>query len=205
MIRVKYPPWDQRAARYLVCPLARTSITPNHVTIVTLLIAVGGAALMAAGRPDLLNWGAGIFVIARFLDHCDGELARLTNRTSRLGYYLDYFAGMVSYAALFLCIGFGLRNGPLGEWSVAIGGIASAVAIGAFFVNLRIDQAQGGDTTGEAVGYPGFAGFELEDGIYLIAPITWLGWLDWFFVAVGAGAIAYMAWTLFTLIKARRG
>ncbi|MDA0703756.1 MAG: CDP-alcohol phosphatidyltransferase family protein [Proteobacteria bacterium] len=201
---MKHPPWDQRAARYLVRPLARTSITPNQVTIATLLIAVGGAALMAAGRPALLNWGASIFVVARFLDHCDGELARQTNQTSRLGYYLDYFAGMVSYAALFLCIGFGLRNGPLGEWSVAIGGIASAVAIGAFFVNLRIDHAQGGDTTGEAVGYPGFAGFELEDGIYLIAPITWLGWVDWFFAAAGAGAVAHMAWTFFTLVKARR-
>ena len=89
-------PWDQRAARALVKPLVHTPVTPNQVTVATLVIAVAGALLMATGRPDLVNWGAGIFVLSRFLDHFDGELARQKQMTSRLGYFLDYISGAVS-------------------------------------------------------------------------------------------------------------
>ena len=200
---MKNPPWDQRLARILVRPLARTPITPNQITIATLLIAVAGSGLMATGRADLLHWGVGVFVLARFLDHWDGELARLTGKTSRLGYYLDYYAGMISYTVLFVCIGIGLRHGPLGDWSIAIGGIGAIVSVMTFFLNLGIDKSKGGHETGEAVGYPGFAGFELEDGIYLIAPITWLGWLDWYFAAAGVGATVYLLWTLVMFARAR--
>ncbi len=53
------------------------------------------------------------------------------------------------------------------------------------------------------VGYPGWAGFELEDGIYLLAPVTWLGWLEPFLVAAGIGATVYLLWTLGRVSRAR--
>ena len=53
------------------------------------------------------------------------------------------------------------------------------------------------------MGYPGIGGFELEDGIYLIAPITWLGWLTPFFVAASIGASIYLFWTLGLVLKGR--
>ncbi len=55
----------------------------------------------------------------------------------------------------------------------------------------------------KAVGYPGLAGFELEDGIYLLALVTWLGWLVPFFVAAGIGAPLYCLWTLGRVERAR--
>ena len=106
-------PWDQRLARVLVKPLALTPITPNQLTALTLIIALYSAWLFAAGDARLANWAAGLFVLARFMDHFDGELARLTGKTSRFGYYFDYVAGALSYAAMFAAIGFGLRHGPL--------------------------------------------------------------------------------------------
>ena len=69
-------PWDQRMARILVKPLVHSPVTPNQLTITTLLIALSGAAMLAQGTPYWANWGAGLFVFARFLDHADGELAR---------------------------------------------------------------------------------------------------------------------------------
>ena len=54
------------------------------------------------------------------------------------------------------------------------------------------------------IGYPSYGGFELEDGIYLVAPITWIGWLPQFFVAVGVGSTIYCLWTLSRLIGLRR-
>ena len=183
---MKSLPWDQRIARVAVKPLVRTAVTPNHATLVTLLLALAGAGLLAVGEPTLANWGAGVFVLARFLDHFDGELARQKGMASRFGYYFDYVTGALSYGALFLCIGIGLRHGALGGWALALGlaGIVSAVV--SMFVNLQIDKHQGGD--GDACGYPAFAGVELEDGIYLLAPITWLGFLTPFFIAAALGA-----------------
>ncbi len=200
---MKSLPWDQRIARVAVKPLVRTSVTANHVTLVTLLLALAGTGLLAVGEQTLANWGAGIFVLARFMDHFDGELARQKGMASRFGYYFDYVAGALSYGALFLGIGIGLRHGPLGGWALALGlaGVVSTVV--SMFVNLQIDKHQGGD--GDARGYPAFAGFELEDGIYLLAPITWLGFLTPFFTAATVGATVYCLWSLWTLIGLRRG
>ncbi len=201
---MKSLPWDQRIARVAVKPLVRTAVTPNHVTLVTLLLALAGAGLLAVGEPTLANWGAGLFVLARFLDHFDGELARQKGMCTRFGYYFDYVTGGVSFAALFLGIGIGLRHGPLGGWALALGLAGAVSAVVSMFNNLGIDKHQGGDGDRDAVGHPAFAGFELEDGIYLLAPITWLGFLTPFFTAAAVGATVYCLWTLWTLIGLRR-
>lgn len=191
-------------ANILIKPLARTPVTPNQMTTVTLLLALAGAAMLAMGRVDLANWGVTLFVLARFMDHFDGELARMKQMTSRFGYYYDYVVGGLSYSALFLGIGIGLSQGPLGDWSFLLGGAGVASALISMGLNLGIDKAQEqGANDGVACGYPAFAGFELEDGIYLIAPITWAGYLLPFFVLAGIGASVYCLWTLVTLIRLR--
>ncbi len=197
------PPYDQRLAALMVRPLARTPITPNQITAVTLLLALGAACLFAQGNARAADWGAGLFVVARFLDHFDGELARLTGKKSRLGYHFDYIAGALSYTALFVGIAIGLAAGPLGGWALGLGAAGAGSAIISLFINLDIDK-QMNLADGEATGYPGFAGFELEDGIYLIAPITWLGWLSPFFVLCGIGAALYCLWSAWSLVRLRQ-
>jgi len=202
---MKNPPWDQRIARILVKPLVKSPITPNQLTFFTLAVALLGAGMLATGRPADANWGAGLFVLARFLDHFDGELARQKEMTSRLGYYLDYISGGLSYGALFLCLGIGFMDTGLGNWALALGLAGTASAVISMFTNLGIDkQLSLEDSDHDAVGYPGYAGFELEDGIYLIAPITWLGYLQPFFVLAGIGAGVYCLWTCWTLLRLRR-
>ena len=200
--------WDQRLARAIVKPLVRTPVTPNQVTTATLLLAFFGAAMFAAGDPGLNDWAAGAFVVARFMDHFDGELARMKGATSKFGYYYDYLAGGLSYAALFLGIGVGLASGPLGPQAIGLGVAGAASALASMGLNLNIDKplatGKPGGREGESVGYPEFAGFALEDGIYLLAPITWLGFLEPFFVAAGIGAVVYCLWTLWTLLRLRR-
>ena len=198
-------PWDQRIARRAVRPLVATPVTPNQLTIATLVIALAGAGLLATGDPVLANWGAGLFVLSRFADHFDGELARQKQMSSRLGYYLDYACGGLSYGALFAALGFGFRDGMLGEWSIVLGLAGTASALVSMFTNLGIDTASDAidADAGEAGGYPAFAGFELEDGIYLLAPVTWLGWLEPFFVAAGTGAAVSCLWTCITLVRLR--
>lgn len=196
----KIMPWDQRIARVLGRPLVQSPVRPNHITVLTLVMALAGAALLATGEAAHANWGAGLFILARFLDHFDGELARQQGSASKLGYYLDYVSGGLSYAALFLGLGVGLV-GALGIWAIVLGAAGAASALISMFSNIQIDNYQGGAETVDAVGYPGFAGFELEDGIYILGPITWAGWLLPFFVAAGIGASIYCLWTIFTQLK----
>jgi phosphatidylglycerophosphate synthase len=199
------PPWDQRIARVLVKPLVNTPVTPNQLTLFTLAFALLGAGLLAVGDAAYADWGAGVFVLARFMDHFDGELARQKGMTSRLGYYLDYLSGAASYGALFVCIGVGLRESALGPSAIALGLIGTAAALLSMVLNLGIDRHLKADAQKDAVGYPGFAGFELEDGIYLLAPITWLGWLPPFFVLAALGSVVYCLWTGWRLFRLRRG
>ena len=53
-----------------------------------------------------------------------------------------------------------------------------------------------GGRAGGALGYPAFAGFELEDGVYLIGPVTWLGGLLPCFIISSVGTLVFSCWTL---------
>ena len=50
---------------------------------------------------------------------------------------------------------------------------------------------------------PSFAGFELEDILYLIAPLTWLGGLPGFFSLCGVGIPAFAAFSVFQWWRTR--
>ena len=196
-------PWDQRIARFLVRPLGNTWVRPNHITVLTLLMALSAGVLFALNDVVLVHWAAGLFVVSRFLDHFDGELARLQGSNSQFGYYFDYYVGGIGYAALFVGVGIGFWQGELGGWAILLGTAGCASALISLFTNLQIDKELEDEKPGEAVGYPSFAGFELEDGIYLLAPVTWFGWLSQFFIAAGIGASIYCIWTMITLFALR--
>ncbi len=171
-------PWDQRAARRLVRPLAALRIVrPNHITAASLLLALGAGLLFARGDRAAALWGAVLFALARFIDHADGELARLTGRSSRLGYYFDFAVGGISTAALFVGIGVGLGGAGI-TWPVLLGALGAATALAGMALAIAAEAAPGR----QVALYPSAGGFELEDGIYLIVPFTWLGWLVPFFV-----------------------
>jgi choline kinase/phosphoglycolate phosphatase-like HAD superfamily hydrolase/phosphatidylglycerophosphate synthase len=62
------------------------SITPNQVTIAAFAVALVAAAALAAHAPVL---AAVLVTAASVLDGSDGEIARLTHRSSRFGSFFD--------------------------------------------------------------------------------------------------------------------
>jgi len=48
----------------------------------------------------------------------------------------------------------------------------------------------------EAVAYPYFGDFEIEDFVYLVGPFAWVGVFERFFLAFSLGAIDYLSWEL---------
>jgi phosphatidylglycerophosphate synthase len=193
-------PWDQRLARPVARALARTPVTPNQVTTFGVICGLVAGALFAQGEPMLANLAAPLFMVAVFTDHVDGEVARMTGRTSRFGHYYDHIAAATSYVVMFLGVGVGLRGGPLGDWSVLLGFLAGASVATIFSVRLGMERTHGKEITRQ----PSFAGFEPEDTLYIVGPVTWLGALQPFLLAAGIGTPVFLLWVLWQWLRARR-
>ncbi len=193
--------WDQRLARILAGLLAHTSIHPNAVTTLGLMMGLLAGCLFAQGDLVLANWAAGVFMFAAFMDHADGELARLVNKTSTFGHYYDHVAVAVSYVSLFVGMGIGLRHGPLGDWAVPLGVAASLAVVATMSVRIWIEVREGT----EAVKQRSIAGFEPEDTLYIIGPVTWLGYDPLFLVAAGIGAPLFLLWVIWKCVQSSKG
>ena len=97
-------------AHPLVLLFARLRVPPPAV-----VAAAGAAGLAAAvelGRGSLV--AAALFVqLKTVLDNADGQLARLTGRTSAFGRYLDSEVDLLVNAALFAALGWTAGSGVL--------------------------------------------------------------------------------------------
>jgi len=191
--------WDQRLAHVLVKPLVATPIHPNHLTGLSFLFGLSAAVLFATGGPVAVHVAAGLFMVAVFLDHTDGELARLAGKSSSFGARFDSVVNASNYTMLFISIGIGLSSGPLGVWALVLGCAAGLCNPVIFFLRLGLERRHGH----KAVAHPHYAGVEIEDIIYLIGPITWLGGLEYFFLAYGIGTFGYTSWTVWETVRKR--
>lgn len=183
---------DQRLARRVAGPLSRTPLTPNMVTAFNLAMGLAAGGLFAFG-PPIHHWGAGLFALAMWSDHLDGEIARMTGRTSTFGHYFDHAAMMTTYLAMFVGAGIGLRHGWLGPWSILLGVAAGLAVVIIFSVRMWLEVRDGLDRVQQTVR----GGFEIEDTLYVVAPVTWLGGLAPFVLAAGIGAplfLLYVIW-----------
>lgn len=190
------PPWDQRLARRLVVPLRHSALTPNHVTTLSLLVGLAAAGLFAAGGA-LAHLGALVLILSLVLDHADGELARMTGRSSAFGHYYDLAADGLVLTTVFLGIGVGLPPGALGGWAAELGVLVGASV--AIIISLRteIERRLGKAATRQ----PNLWGFDLEDVLYLLAPITWAGALEPFLTLAALGAPIYALVVLWQALR----
>jgi phosphatidylglycerophosphate synthase len=65
--------------------------TPNQVTILSFLMSLLSAMMFMPGDYRLALYGLIPFHLGKILDCADGQLAKLTNKTSALGAFLDPF------------------------------------------------------------------------------------------------------------------
>jgi hypothetical protein len=77
-------------------------ITPNIVTIVSILIGVAGGHLLYYRDVVLNIWGVLLWIVADTLDSVDGQLARMTDHKSRFGRILDGLGGNIIFLSIYL-------------------------------------------------------------------------------------------------------
>lgn len=182
-------PWDSRLAHWLVSPLCRTRVRPNHLTTLGLATGLVAAMLFASGETTAMNWGAAVFVVSAIIDHADGELARMTGKASAFGHVYDRVADLIVKLSVFTGMGFGVR-GHFGATGPLLGAVAGAAIVAIFLMRSELARRQGPS----ALAQPAAGGFEIEDILYGIAPVTWSGWLAPFVLGAAIGAPLFAAW-----------
>ena len=187
--------WTHKIARVCIKPLVNTPITPNHVTLLRLIIGLAACVAFAL-KMNIL--GGVMWIISTFLDRADGELARISGNISSLGHKFDYYTDTFITAFFFLAIGIGLQD-KLPNYLTIMMGLSAC--IGVIFSEIfaeKIDQKK--RATGEKA-YTGIAGFDFDDIIYLFAPIVWLNWHLPFLIGASVGAPIFAIFTYYLLKK----
>ena len=182
-VQARSKPWDARLAAALVRPLLGSSWAhPNHFTTVRLVVGVAGFCAFASGVWP--NLGAFLVVLSNFLDHTDGEFARMSGKTSRFGHYYDLASDALVTVGLFAGIGIGLAQDDSSMVEMLMGLMAGGAVAVIFHLRNQMENALGKDATRQ----PHWRGFEAEDVLYLMPLVTLCGGLQWFLYAAAVGA-----------------
>ncbi len=111
--------------------LARTPVTPNQVTYASAALSFGGG--LAFGR----RWnvpGAALTLLGSLTDCIDGDLARISGRTSKAGSYLDHVFDRWTDSALII----GLTCSDLSE----LAPLGFAALVGTYMTSYTRTKAQ---------------------------------------------------------------
>lgn len=192
-------PWDARLAYQLIYPLRNSRVTPNHLTCARLFCGIVAVPCLATGDYLWTNLGAFSFVISNFLDHTDGELARLTNKKSKTGHIFDLASDALVNIFLFVGIGAGLRHSELEYWSIPMGIVSGLAVATIFHLRHEIEKKVGKSYARQ----PHFKDIEAEDVLYLLPLVSLFDWLLPFLLlaTIGAPVFAVLVWNEYTRVK----
>ncbi len=83
---------------------ASTGLSPNFWTSVGLVAALASALVYGLGIEYGLIIGGVLLLVSGFFDMVDGQVAKVTNKTSKKGGYLDSMFDKIAETAIFLGI-----------------------------------------------------------------------------------------------------
>ena len=193
-------PWDAQLAFKLIYPLRDTRVSPNQLTTVRMFVGILACLCLSAGGYFWMNIGTLCFALSNFLDHTDGELARLTGKMSKVGHYYDLASDALVNILLFVGIGIGLSNSALGNYAPLMGILAGVSVAAIFQMRLVIENAIGKADARQ----PHFAGFEAEDVLYILPLISLFDQLVPFLILASIGAPLFGLWVLKEFIALKK-
>ncbi len=149
LCRMVHKPQDGPVTRYLYRPvslwltrlLLHTPITPNQVSYVVAVMGVVGIYFTAQYDYASVILGSAIILAAGYLDGCDGEIARLKLRSSKLGAWIDTLTDEATTVGYMGALGYHnyLRHPePWVAGTIALGVGASLITIYAIYYYLIV-------------------------------------------------------------------
>jgi phosphatidylglycerophosphate synthase len=95
--------WIYRPLAFLcVWPLRKSSIRPNHVSLVSMVCGVAAGLLFSRATRGAALLAGLAYLLGNVLDCADGQLARLQGSASPIGYLVDGAADYVGTIAVFV-------------------------------------------------------------------------------------------------------
>jgi phosphatidylglycerophosphate synthase len=189
--------------------LAPLGVTPNQMTVVSMLIGLVAAPFFLVLDPKIQVIGGLLFAAHSILDGCDGELARLTYRESRFGGLLDFFSDNLVHVAVFACMAFGWSSQVSAVWPLYFGAGAifgtAGSAYAVYWLTLR-NKCQFGPIYTSVSAGPSrrltkiLDELSRRDFIYLVLALSAFGQAQWFVAGAGIGAPIFC---IMVLIAAR--
>jgi phosphatidylglycerophosphate synthase len=186
------------AGRWLILPLINTPVTPNHLTTLRLLTGIAAAGAFAMGDYFWTVWGGVLFAVSALLDRADGELARLSGKSSSWGHWYDLYCDSIVNVVLFFGIGVGLTESVLGHWAWKMGVLSGLSIALTFWIVFRLHES--GSTPSEAFNAPD--GFDFDDALFLVCIFTWFDGLLPLLIAASVCAplfLIFAVWQYVTL------
>jgi phosphatidylglycerophosphate synthase len=142
-------------------------------------------------------------ILSNFLDHTDGELARLSGKTSRVGHVYDLASDAAVTILLFVAMGVAIgtsTDNVLGVPPPVLGAVAGAAVALIFYLRMRVEEIAGKAATRQ----PALGGFETEDVLYLLPVVTLCNGIMPFLIAASVGAPLFAAWVVVDYRRAVR-
>ncbi len=134
--------------RYIICKisgfftglLVKTSITPNQVTIISLILGIVSAAFFSHGAHTYTIIAGVLYFVSTVFDQCDGEVARFKHMESDFGKTFDIIVDSIVNAAIVIGITIAIFKANGAGLTIAAGllamtGIVISLLLTTYFSN----------------------------------------------------------------------
>jgi phosphatidylglycerophosphate synthase len=157
-------PWNQYVCRpvaaVLVHAAAETRVTPNQITLASLVVGLASAALFVVlpGHSGLAV-AALVFEVSYVLDCADGMLARLRRKQSTAGHLFDFLMDEIKAFTILAACATRLFRDHADDRYLLVGmfglvALATGVALTTFVRRPEIDTTRSAASTAAAGGKP---------------------------------------------------
>ncbi len=180
----------RRLSRHVSRLAVRWGVTPNQITIASLVVGLAAARCFWHADARSAAAGLALYTTAVVLDHADGEVARLTLTESSAGEWLDVGADTVVHASLVIAMG--VSAGVATSTGPTLGLVAGTGIIASAAVAKRWPPA--GDTNAVATVLDRLStrdGFYAMLLLFIAALAVWPAGLLPLMIVVAAGSHAY--------------
>lgn len=189
--------------------LIKTRLTPNQVTVASIICGFGGALCYAFGKFLI---GSILLFLSHVLDCTDGNLARAKSSFSTTGKYLDMFGDRICEACLLAGVAVYFHSAETTDYWVILS-LANAILLLLYYYSVDISLALGLSKPVQRLSKMKYKGVQLKWGLlepflYGFIVLAPLGLLPLQLVIIGVLTIAgltYQAGKLFYAAKNQPG
>ncbi len=111
-------------ANLIVRVVYPTSVSPNHLTFLSLIAGLTAALLIICRQVSLFIVAALFVLLKDVLDSADGQLARARQQYTRFGRFFDSLVDVMVNAVLFIAIGIYVMNEYEKIWLMGLASLA---------------------------------------------------------------------------------